>query len=252
MIFETHLHLCDEKFDIDRDEILARAKHAGVDRILNVGAELKEIRKIAALDLPGVYKAMGIHPENAGECTADVYAEIESYLKNSANALAVGEIGLDYHRDTTHKQLQEEVFRKFLDIAHGLDLPVVIHSRDAHDDVIKILEEYNLGKKGIIHCFSGDAGIASRFISMGYVLGIGGVITFPNARVLRDAVAHTPLESIVLETDAPWLAPQQHRGERNESSYLKFVAAEIAKLKGISAQDVENVTYRTAEKVLGL
>ncbi|MGD0566594.1 MAG: TatD family hydrolase [Candidatus Goldiibacteriota bacterium] len=252
MIVETHVHLCDEKYDGDRQETLARAAKAGVVKFLNVSAELKEIRKIAALEINGVYKAFGLHPHNTGEFSDEVYGEIKGYFKAQKNAVAVGEIGLDYFRSTTSRADQENVFRKFLGLADQLNLPVVIHSREAHDDVIKILKKYDLQKKGIIHCFTGGAKTAAQFLDMGFVLGIGGVVTFPNTGELAAAVRNTPLDSIVLETDAPWLAPQPFRGKRNEPAYLKEIAKMIAGIKGTSAEKVEEITAQTAARVLNI
>jgi TatD DNase family protein len=252
MIVETHVHLCDGKYGADRDAVMERARRAGVEKFVNVSAELKEIRAIAALDIEGGFKAFGLHPHNANEFTVDVYGEIEGYFKAQKTAVAVGEIGLDYFRSTTSKREQEEVFRKFLELAAGLDLPVLIHSREAHDDVYEILKSSGPRKKGIIHCFTGNTGDAERFVSLGYVLGIGGVVTFPNTKQLSEAVLRTPLESIVLETDAPWLAPQAARGKRNEPMYLKDIAAKIAEIKGISAAMVEEKTARNAERVLNI
>jgi TatD DNase family protein len=251
MIIETHLHLCDEKFDADRDEVLNRAKEAGVAKILNVGAELSEVRRIAGLNLPDVFKSLGLHPENAGEFSGDVLAEIKEYLKDE-RVRAVGEIGLDYHKNTVPKETQEKMFRKFIEAAVEFDLPVVIHSRDAHDDVYRILKEYNVKKRGIIHCFSGSFNMAGKFTDAGYALGIGGVLTFSNAADLREVIRKIPLESLVLETDAPWLAPQKVRGKRNESANLKEIAEKLAEVKGISVEKVEEVTSRTAQRVLGI
>lgn len=252
MIVETHVHLCDGKYDADRSEVLERARRAGVEKLVNVSAELKEIRAIAALNIDGVFKAFGLHPHSANEFTGEVYEEIEGYFKAQKKAVAVGEIGLDYFRSTTSKHDQEAVFRKFLELAVKLDLPVLIHSREAHDDVYEILKTSGPRKKGIIHCFTGNLGDAERFTSLGYVLGIGGVVTFQNTKQLSEAVLRTPLEKIVLETDAPWLAPQSVRGKRNEPMYLKDIAARIAEIKGISAAMVEEITARNAERVLAI
>ena len=252
MIVETHVHLCDEKYDADRQEVLSRAAKAGVVKFLNVSAGLGEARKIAALEIEGVYKAFGLHPHNTGEFSREVYAEIEGYFRAQKNAVAVGEIGLDYFRSTTSKADQEKIFRKFLGLAVELGLPVVIHSREAHGDVIKILKEYALMKKGIIHCFTGDAETAAQFTDMGFALGIGGVVTFSNTGELAGAVRRTPLESIVLETDAPWLAPQPFRGKRNEPAYLKEIVKMIAGIKEVSAEEVEEITAKTAGRILNI
>lgn len=252
MIIETHVHLCDEKFDADRADIIKRANAAGVLKFINIGAELREVRLIAAMELENVYKAMGLHPHSAAEFTEEVYDEIKGYFDTQKKAVAVGEIGMDYYKSTTPRELQEKVFRRFLDMAKELDLPVAIHSREAHDDVYNILKEYGLNKKGVIHCFTGDERNALRFIDLGYMLGVGGVITYPNADNLRRALEKVPLESIVLETDAPWLAPQQERGKRNEPSYLKYAAQALAGIKNISVEQVESITAKNAEKLFNI
>ena len=252
MIIETHLHLCDEKYDADRDEVLKRANDAGVMKFINIGAELKEVRLIAATEKHNVWKAMGLHPHNAHEFAPEVYDEIKGYFKAQKTAVAVGEIGLDYYKSTTPKETQEKVFRAFLDMARELDLPVCIHSREAFDDVYAILKEYNIRKRGVIHCFTGDAVNAKRFTDMGYMLGIGGVITYPNAETLRRAVAEVPLEWLVLETDAPWLAPQAERGNRNEPAYLRHIAQALAKVKGVSVEELENATTENAENLFNI
>ncbi len=252
MIVETHLHLCDEKYDADRDEVLSRAKQAGVVKILNIGAELKETRKVAVYENEGVFKALGIHPHNAPEFDAAVKEEFKGYFKGGNNIKAVGEIGLDFFKSTTPADVQEKIFREFLGLAKDFNLPVVIHSREAHEETLKILKEYKIEKRGIIHCFTGDAAAAKKFVDEGYVLGIGGVLTFPNAEVLRDAVKEMPLECLVLETDAPWLAPKSVRGKRNEPAFLKEIIQTLAGIKGVSEAKVEEVTTATAERVLGI
>lgn len=252
MIVETHVHLCDAKYDADREEMIKRAEAAGVVKFVNVSAELAEARRAAVYDRPGVYKALGLHPHNAHEYSDDVFDEIKGLFKTQKNAVAVGEIGLDYFKSTTPADLQKKVFRKFLDLAKELDLPVLIHSREAHTDTYNILKEFDLKKRGIIHCFTGDIETAEKFTGDGYAIGIGGVITFPNAGVLRAAVARLPLENMVLETDAPWLAPQQVRGKRNESAFLRYIVAAIAGIKGVTEREVEEVTAGNACKIFNI
>jgi TatD DNase family protein len=252
LIIETHVHISDAKYDADREEMLKRAEAAGVKKFINIGAEAAETRKVADFDRQDVYKSVGLHPHYAGEFDDDFYMEIKGYLKNKKNIAAIGEIGLDYFKSMTAKDLQEKVFRKLLGLAKDSGLPVVIHSREAFEDVFKILKEFNLEKRGIIHCFTGDSETAKKFIGEGYLLGIGGVITFPNAGVLKQTLAQLPLEAIVLETDAPWLAPQQVRGKRNEPAFLRHVVTAIAGLKGVSEAEVERVTTENACKVFGV
>jgi TatD DNase family protein len=252
LIVETHVHLFDARYGADREEMIKRAEAAGVAKFINVSAEPAEARKVAAFDRQGVYKAIGLHPHNADEYSEAVYDEMKMLFKTKKSMVAVGEIGLDYYKSTTPKALQEEVFRKFLGLAKELDLPVLIHSREAHADTYGILREFNINKRGIIHCFTGDIETAKKFSGDGYAIGIGGVITFPNAGVLRAAVAQLPLENIVLETDAPWLAPQQMRGKRNEPAFLKYIVSAIAGIKGVTEREIEEVTTRNAERVFNI
>jgi TatD DNase family protein len=252
MIIETHVHISDSKYDADREEVLKRAEAAGVKKFINIGAETAETGKVATYDRPGVYKALGLHPHYAHEADESLYSGIMACAKSGKNVAAIGEIGLDYFKSTTPKETQERVFRKLLGMAKDLGLPVIIHSRDAHEDTLNILKEFRPEKKGVIHCFSSDADTGKKFIDEGYLLGIGGVVTFPNAAGLRQAVAQLPLNSMVLETDAPWLAPQSVRGKRNEPEFLKYVITAVAGIKGVSEKQVEEITSRNAERVFGI
>ena len=252
MIIETHVHISDSKYDADREDMLKRAEAAGVKKFVNIGAEAAETRKVADFDRAGVFKALGLHPHNAAEYDAAFKSEMTGFLKARKNIVALGEIGMDYFKSTTPKDIQEKVFREFLGMARDFGLPVVIHSREAHEDTIRILREFKIERRGIIHCFFGTAETAKRFIGEGYLLGIGGVITFPNSGVLKQAVFELPLDAFVLETDAPWLAPQQVRGKRNEPAFLRHIVTAIAGLKGVSETEVEEVTTRNACKVFGI
>ncbi len=252
MIIETHVHICDSKYDNDREEVLKRAESLGIKKFINIGAEAGESGKVADFDREGVYKALGLHPHYAQELNAALEEEFRGYFKRKKNIVAVGEVGLDYFKSATSRDLQETVFKKFLNMAKEFDLPVIIHSRDAFDDVYAILKEYDTKKRGVIHCFSGGIDTAGKFIDDGWMLGIGGVITFPNAGELRAAVAQVPLEFLVLETDAPWLAPQQVRGQRNEPAYLRHIVSAIAGIKGVTEEEVERVTTGNAEKIFNL
>lgn len=248
MIIETHIHISDEKYDPDREEMLKRAEEAGIKKFINIGAEMKETRKVAAYDRPGVYKAIGLHPHFAAEGTPGAIAELAGYIKGN-NVAAVGETGFDFFKSETTPQQQEAVFRSLLALAKEANLPVVIHSREAHEQTLAVLKEAALPRRGVIHCFTGDYGAAKSFIDAGYSLGIGGVLTFPNARVLRETLRQVSLDHVVLETDAPWLAPQAMRGTRNEARYITHVADALAALKRTSRQEVEETTTRNAERI---
>ncbi len=251
MFIDTHVHLCDSRYDSDRDAMLARAFDAGVKYHINIGAELPECRKVAAFEHPGVLKAVGLHPHYIDTLSLEVLEEFKGYF-SSGKMAAVGEIGLDYFKSPNSKESQIEAFEKLLSYASECLLPVIIHSREAHSDVAAILKKHNPPKKGIIHCFTGDYETAKTFHDMGYLLGIGGVVTFPNAGPLKDTVARMPLESLVLETDAPWLAPQNVRGKRNEPSYIPDIAIAVAGIKGIKTGEVEESTTANTAKMFGL
>ncbi|MCX7698483.1 MAG: TatD family hydrolase [Candidatus Goldbacteria bacterium] len=252
IIVETHVHICEPRYDVDRDEMLKRSFESGVKKLINIGADIEENKKVADFDRDGIYKSIGLHPHYIDKFNEDVFNEIKGYIVNKKNIVAVGEIGLDYFKSPSSKENQILIFKKFLSVAKEYNLPVVIHSRDAHDDVYNILKEYNLEKKGVIHCFTGNFETAQKFIDIGYLIGIGGVITFPNAAILKDTVRKLPLEFMVLETDAPWLAPQQYRGKRNEPAYLKYIIEKIAEIKNISVDEVIINTTKNAEKIFNI
>lgn len=251
MFIDTHVHLCDSRYDTDRAEMLKRASDAGVKYHVNIGAELPECRKVAAFEHPGVLKAVGLHPHYIDCLNDEVMEEFRGYF-SSGKMAAVGEIGLDYFKSPNSKESQTDAFEKLLSLACEFNLPVVIHSREAHEDVAAVLKKHNPPKRGIIHCYTGDYETAKAFYDMGYLLGIGGVVTFPNSGPLKDTVAKMPLESLVLETDAPWLAPQKVRGKRNEPSYIPDIALAVAGIRGIKTAEVEESTTANAVKLFGL
>ncbi len=252
IIIETHVHICEPRFDADREEMLKRCFESGVKKLINIGADIEENKKVADFEREGVYKSIGLHPHYIEKFNDAVFNETKEIIKNTTKIVAIGEIGLDYYKSPSPVEQQKEFFKKFLNIAKEYNLPVIIHSRDAHNDVYAILKEFNIERKGIIHCFTGDFETAQKFIDIGYLIGIGGVVTFPNAGVLKDTVKKLPLDFFVLETDAPWLAPQQQRGKRNEPAYLKYVIEEIARIKNISGDDIIERTTKNAERVLGI
>ncbi|MFP4466169.1 MAG: TatD family hydrolase [Candidatus Goldiibacteriota bacterium] len=252
MIVETHIHICDPKYDNDRYEMLERAGNAGVKKFINIGAELPECRKVVETKEEGIYNAIGLHPHYIDSFDESVMEEFKRYFSEGRKLVAVGEIGLDFYKSTVSPEVQKKGFRRFMDLAAELELPVIIHSREAHEEVYSVLKEYNLKKKGIIHCFTGGVKTAEFFIGLGYVIGVGGVVTFPNAGPLRETVKEIPLEHMVLETDAPWLAPQAVRGGRNEAAYITYTAREIARLKQTAVETVEKTTTENAEALFGI
>jgi TatD DNase family protein len=252
MIIDTHIHICDERYDSDREEMLLSAALNGVKKFINIGAEINENKRVINYQKEGVYKAIGLHPHYIQQLNDNEFLEIKGYLKNTKDIVAIGEIGLDFYKNETPAEKQEEVFKKFLQLSKEFDLPVIIHSREAHNEVFNLLKEFNINKKGVIHCFTGDTETAKKFIDIGYYLGIGGVVTFPNAKVLKETVKNISLDFLVLETDAPYLAPQQQRGKRNESAYLKYIIDEISILKNVDVKEIEEKTSHNAEKLFNL
>jgi len=252
MIIDTHIHICDERYDSDREEMLLSAALNGVKKFINIGAEINENKRVINYQKEGVYKAIGLHPHYIQQLNDNEFLEIKGYLKNTKDIVAIGEIGLDFYKNETPVEKQKEVFKKFLQLSKEFDLPVIIHSREAHNEVFNLLKEFNINKKGVIHCFTGDTETAKKFIDIGYHLGIGGVVTFPNAKILKETVKNISLDFLVLETDAPYLAPQQQRGKRNESAYLKYIIDEISILKNVDVKEIEEKTSHNAEKLFNL
>lgn len=248
MIFDTHAHYDDEAFAEDRDELLAQMVPSGVTGIVNVGASVRGVR--ASQDLaekyPFIYAAVGIHPDEIG--ALDEQKLLWMYeLCRKPKTVAVGEIGLDYYWDKEAHEFQKLWFVKQLQMAKDTGLPVNIHSREAAQDTFDIMKAEHAGTTGgIIHCFSSSPEMAMEYVKLGYHIGVGGVVTFKNARVLKEVVERVPMERLVLETDCPYLAPTPNRGKRNSSLYLPLVAAEIARIKGMEIEEVEAVTCQNA------
>ena len=256
MIFESHAHYDDSKFDDDREELLSSMQENGIEKIINIGCSIDSCKSTLELtkQYPFVYGAMGIHPSDIGDLNEDTFLWLKEQVKKE-KVVAVGEIGLDYYWDKEEEvQKNQRIrFRRQLELAKESNLPVIIHSRDAAADTMEIMKEAHVqGIKGVIHCFSYSKEQAQEYVKMGYYIGVGGVVTFKNSRVLKEVVKVIPLEHIVVETDCPYLAPTPHRGKRNSSAYLPLVIEEIAKLKGITAEEVENATYENAQRLYGL
>lgn len=254
MIFETHAHYDDEKFDGDRVELLSHLlKENNIGNIVNVGASFrgcKDSLKLAE-SYDNVYAAIGIHPEEIDDASDEV---LEWLRENASNpkVVAIGEIGLDYYwvKDPEGRAKQRIWFDKQMDLAKEVNLPVVIHSREAAEDTFNTIKSYNTQDvKGIVHCYSYSKELALEYVKMGWYIGVGGVVTFKNGKKLVETVEAIPLENIVLETDCPYMAPEPHRGSRNSSIYLKYVSEKIAQLKGVSVEEVERITYENALRI---
>ena len=253
MIFDSHAHYDLEQFDEDRDELLSSMGEHQVGAIVNVGSDWDSVAETVALaeKYPHVYAAVGIHPDEVGILDEERFAFLKEQCQRD-KVVAVGEIGLDYYWDHESHDVQKKWFIRQLELARELDLPVSIHSREAAADTMEIMKTHGRGLRGVIHCFSYSLEQAREYIKMGYHIGVGGVVTFKNGRKLKEIVTEIPLERILLETDSPYLAPEPFRGKRNDSSYLTYVAEEIANLKGITCAEVIAQTEKNARELFGL
>lgn len=250
MIFETHAHYEDEAFDIDREELLDNLPKEGIEYVVDICSDVSSVDRVLSLAerYPYIYAAVGIHPEAAKELNEERFSWLKEKAQHPRN-LAIGEIGLDYYWDTTDPDTQKLWFERQIELARELKLPLVVHSRDAARDTYEMLKSAGSEELGaIIHCFSYSVEQARQYLNMGFYLGIGGVLTFNNARKLKEVVAYAPLEQLVLETDCPYLAPVPYRGKRNDSRYLTYVAKEIANLKHIDYDTVVKVTSENAKR----
>ena len=253
MIFESHAHYDDEQFDKDRDELLLSMPENEIGTIVNIGVSVESCKQSLELTkkYPYVYASMGIHPDEVGSVTDETICWLKEQSKDK-KVVAIGEIGLDYYWDNEPRGIQKKWFQKQIEIAEEQKLPVIIHSRDAAADTMEIMKTYAGRIKGVIHCFSYSPEQAREYVEMGFYIGVGGVITFKNAKKLKQVVEEIPLESIVIETDSPYLAPAPNRGKRNSSLNLKYIAEEIGRIKRISYEDVVIQTEKNAKKLYQL
>jgi len=251
-MIDSHCHLNDKSYRKDLEAVLARAAEAGVSAMMNVGFDLESSLETAALaeTYGQIYGAVGVHPHDAKTYDDRVEGELSRLLERE-RVLGVGEIGLDFYRDLSPRDVQREVFRRQLALADEHDKPVVIHCRDAFDDVVSVLREKGKRRKGIFHAFSGDAAMAREVLALGFHLGIGGVVTFKNSR-LSQTVAGLPPKALVLETDCPYLTPHPFRGRRNEPAYLPYIMDAIALAQGVCREDVIRTTGANFSRAMGL
>lgn len=234
-IIDSHAHYDDESYNEDRDEVLKQITENGVIGILNCAASYESLKTTDELtkQYDYIYGALGIHPENADEMKDDTLDEIKNYIKNNSKIVAIGEIGLDYYWDENpSKEVQKDVFRKHMNLAKELGLPVVIHDRDAHQDTLEIIKEFP-EVTGVVHCFSGSVEFARECVKLGYYIGFTGVVTFKNAKKVVEVAKDIPLERILVETDCPYMAPEPNRGKRNKSDYIEYIINKIAEIKEI-------------------
>lgn len=256
MIFETHAHYDDERFVEDRRELLAQLPSLGIKKVINVASTIPSIEECIELaqDFDHVYAAVGVHPSEL-EGMSEAVIEKMRKLATWEKTVAIGEIGLDYYweKDPDVQKNQRHWFVRQMELARELDLPVIIHSRDAAEDTLTLMKDIHAEQiPGVIHCYSYSPELAREYVKMGYYIGVGGVVTFKNAKKLVQTVQETPMERILLETDSPYLAPEPHRGHRNDSRELIYVAEKIAEIKGITPEEVEDITWDNALRLFQL
>lgn len=254
MFIDTHVHLNADQYDEDLQEVIDRALESNVTKMIVIGFDRKTIKRAIALadQYDFIYAVVGWHPVDAIDCTEEDLRWIEK-LAAHEKVVGIGETGLDYHWDKSPKDIQQEVFRKQIQLAKKVKLPIIIHNREATEDVLRILKEEGAEEVGgVMHCFGGSVETAQQSIAMNFMISLGGPVTFKNAKKPKEVAEAISLEHLLIETDAPYLAPHPYRGKRNEPSYVPLVAEEIARLKGISVEEVANATTKNAEQFFKL
>ncbi len=254
MIFDTHAHYDDERFDEDRDALLRSMKDAGIGNIVNIGANMASSQR--SLDLAEeydfMYAAVGVHPSDCAELDDEKIEKLKE-MSSFPKCVAIGEIGLDYYWPEPEHDLQKKWFKRQIALAREVELPIIVHSRDAAADTVDILKSENAGELGgVVHCFSYSKEVAQECVKMGFYIGIGGVLTFKNGRKMKEVAEAIPMERIILETDCPYLAPEPFRGKRNSSLYLPYVVSAMAQIKGISEEEVISITEANAREMYRL
>lgn len=251
-LFDTHAHLTDEAFDTDREEVIRKLNDAGVTRVIDVACDVRRAETTIELidKYPFIYGTVGMHPHDVSAMDnglMDRIAEVLSHKK----MLALGEIGLDYHYDFSPREAQRKWFVEQLELAKQLGFPVVLHIREAFGDCMEILRAHRDGLRGVMHCYSGSVETAYECLDLGLSFSFGGAVTFKNAKKPIEVIEKLPLESILLETDCPYMTPAPHRGERNDPSFVRLTAEKIAEVRGISLEETAEITYKNAERVFG-
>ena len=248
MLIDSHAHIQLDKFDADRGAVLERAQEAGVHAIMVIGFDLETSRRAIALaeEYDQIYATVGMHPHDAKDLDAEtvgIFRDLAAHPK----VVALGEMGLDYYRDLSPRPIQKATFERQLDLAEELDLPIVIHNREAYHDILPILQARRGRVRGVMHCFSGDVEIMRQSLALGFYIGIGGPVTYRKSDALQEVAQKVPADALLVETDCPWLAPQFRRGKRNEPAYVRATAEKIAKLRGISLEEISELTTQNFE-----
>lgn len=248
MLFDTHAHLNAEQFAEDQDEVIRRAKENGVGKIVNIGFNRETIPSSLALaeKYDFIYTAVGWHPQDAKDMREEDFDWLRDLSKHE-KVVAIGEIGLDYYWDTSPKDVQQKIFRQQIQLAKELNLPIIIHDREAHQDIVDILKQEKASEVGgIMHCFSGSMEMARECLDMNFYISFGGPVTFKNAKKPKEVAKQVPIDRLLIETDCPYLTPEPYRGKRNESGYVKYVAEAIAQLREMEVEELVNITYKNA------
>lgn len=251
MLIDSHVHLDDERFDGDRDILINSLKDNGIELVINIGADMDSSMNSIELSkrYDNIYAAIGVHPHSASEMTEKTLDELRDMAKED-KVIAIGEIGLDYYYDNSPRDIQRKWFREQLELAKELDLPVIIHSRDATKETYDIIKEAQDGTlRGVLHCFSGSVEVAMEYIKLGFYISIGGTVTFKNARVVREVAEVVSLDRLLIETDCPYLTPEPYRGKRNEPMFVKYVAEKIADIRGISVEELAKLTNKNTKEL---
>ncbi|WP_366923400.1 TatD family hydrolase [Metallumcola ferriviriculae] len=254
MLFDSHAHLGDKRFQSDLEEVISRAKENGVTRILNVGYDLEASRTSVQLaeKYDNIYAAVGIHPHDADSVTQETLAQLRDLAKRE-KVLALGEMGLDYYRNLSPKNVQQQVFSQQINLAKELKMPIIVHDRDAHQDTIDMLKKEGADQVGgILHCFSGSWQMAKQCLELGFYISLAGPVTFKNAHRPQEIAKMVPVNRLLVETDCPYLAPEPKRGKRNEPGYVCYIAEKIAEIKHISLAELAFITYNNTNTILGL
>jgi len=251
---DSHAHLDDDRFEGDRDEIINSLYDNDIEAVLNPGADLKSSKDavLIAEKYPFIYVAVGCHPHDSKYMSDESMNIFKEMAKNN-KVIAIGEIGLDYYYDNSDRVTQRKWFREQIRLAKELDLPYIVHDRDAHEDILNIMkEEYYDGVRGIMHCYSGSVELSREFLKLGFYISLGGPVTYKNARVPKLVAKEVPFDRLLIETDSPYLTPAPFRGKRNEPKYVKYVAEEIAGIRNLSVDDLSEKTRENFKRLFNL
>ncbi len=254
MLVDSHVHLDNPRFNKDRERLIKNLQRDGISMVLHASSDLNTSIKAvqASEEYDFIYASVGYHPHNAKDMTDESLEILESFTSKK-RVVAIGEIGLDYHYDHSPREVQKEAFKKQIRLARKLNLPYIVHDREAHDDLLTIMKEESYdGMRGIMHCFSGSVELAREFIKLGFLISLAGPLTFNNAKKPKEVAKEIPLEHLLVETDAPYLTPHPFRGKRNEPAYVRYVAQEIAALKRISYEEVATATTNNFKKMFNI